>query len=136
MTLAAIDENKCFLLVLQDLLTTFNIIDQKKKFSSDFPIDLASGDNLLDWFRSYLSNRSCNILIEDIELELNELPFGVPPGSVLGPVLFIQHTSILGDLLQQYGVSCHFYADNTQLYISFDLSPRLSGSKAEYGVVC
>ena len=41
-------------------------------------------------------------------------------GPVLGPILFILSTSPLGD--RQCGLSYHFYADNTQLYISFNLS--------------
>ena len=43
--------------------------------------------------------------------------YGVPQGSVLGPVLFTVYTGTLAFLLEAHGVSYHFFADDTQLYI-------------------
>ena len=45
------------------------------------------------------------------------LQYGVPQGSVLGPILFTVYTSTLVFLLEAHGVSYHFFADDTQLYI-------------------
>ncbi|GFS08264.1 reverse transcriptase-like protein [Elysia marginata] len=42
--------------------------------------------------------------------------FGVPQGPVLGPVIFTLFTQPLVEILQQYNMSYHFYADDTQLY--------------------
>ena len=70
----------------------------------------------LDWFTSYLLDCTQKVSIDDATLS-----FGVPQGSVLGPIIFCLYTLPLGKIINSHGLKYHIYADDTQLYITFDV---------------
>ena len=69
-----------------------------------------------DWFRSYLKNRKQYVHISGFNSELENVNFGVPQGSVLGPLLFLIYINDLHHAIK-YSKTRHF-ADDTNLLIN------------------
>jgi hypothetical protein len=72
----------------------------------------------LRWLGSYLRDRKQFVKIGRHSSSIMNCVSGVPQGSVLGPLLFSVYTSPVGDVISSFGVRCHQYADDTQLYLS------------------
>ena len=58
------------------------------------PLDMSFGitGTALQWLRSYLSAHSQHVIVNGEPSESLDLPFGVPQGSCLGPLLFLRVT--------------------------------------------
>ena len=80
----------------------------------------------LTWFESYLSNRSLRVFSGGCLCDSIKLPYAVPQGSCLRPLLFTIYSSKLFEMKKDYLPVAHAYADNTQLYMSF--KPNISWS--------
>ena len=114
--LQAVDTHGGAILVLLDLSAAFDTIDHHcllHILESSFGIQ----GNVLAWFQSYLTGRTQTVRIKKCTSEPHELKYGVPQGSVLGPILFTIYTTPLGKLIRRHGLTFHLYADDTQLYI-------------------
>ena len=98
--------------LLTDLSKAFNCIDHKLLIAKLYShgISLAS-INLLS---SYLSNRTQRIKINDCFSLRNEIEYGVPQGSVLGPLLF--NIDLIDFFFICENDDIDSYADNTTPY--------------------
>lgn len=72
---------------------------------------------VLQWFSSYLSNRTQKVRIGSMESEIQLTKCGVPQGSVLGPLIFV--IFINGLPLNISGSTTQF-TDDTSIVISAD----------------
>ena len=119
--LSALDNKNCVLLILLDLSAAFDTIDHSVLLSR-LKAEIGVSGKVFNWFKSYLGGRKQALLIDGVRSALLELLFGVPQGSVLGPLLFIIYMGPLGKILRTLGISFHFYADDSQIYITFNVS--------------
>ena len=69
------------------------------------------------WLRAFLSGRSQSVVFGSTRSEWSRVTFGLPQGSILGPLLYILYTTDLNQVLSSVGVAAHQYADDTQAYV-------------------
>jgi exonuclease III len=133
--LISLDGSKGIMLLLLDLSAAFDTIDHDVLLSR-LKSRIGVEGTVLQWFTSYLSERSQVIYIDGkSSTQCCILKYGVPQGSVAGPFTFIIYTGPMQDIAIRHGLSIHMYADDTQVYIEFDLTPA-SAEEAQSKLEC
>ena len=111
--------DKLYSCILLDLCAAFATIDHRillQQLSSRLHL------YVVHWFASHLVDQHQKVVIGDETSSNFKLQYGIPQGSVPGPLLFTLYTVDLGEIIKKHGLSYHMYADVTQLYISFSLT--------------
>ena len=118
------NQQRVTLLVLIDLTVDHTIL--LNRLSRDFGIT----GHVYSWFESYLHNRFQSVSKNSgISVKLH-IKYGVPQGSCLGPLLFVLYGSKLFKVIEQHLPDVHTYADDTQLYLSFNADSSVEQSAA------
>ena len=123
------DEQRVTLLVMLDLSAALDTIDHKILLET-LRSGVGVGGTALQWFTSYLSNRTQQVKVHGVTSEKINLDTGVPQGSCLGPVLFTAYVADLFRIIQKHLLDAHGYADDHQLYLSFRPSPTTNQQEA------
>ena len=123
--LLQVDSKSHVVLMLLDLSAAFDTINHSvllKRLKNYYNIQ----GTAYNWIKSYLSNRTFKVIVNNSVSDSAVLEIGVPQGSILGPLLFILYTKDLEEIATKYGFYVHLYADDTQIYFSFD--PKVTDS--------
>ena len=117
--LSSMDKQHVSTFVLLDLSAALDNVDHAillHRLETSFGITEAA----LAWFSSYLSGRGQCVSVNGETSDCYSLPFGVPQGSCLGPLLFSAYASKLFEVIKLYLPNAHAFSDDTQLYLSFN----------------
>ena len=90
------------MLMALDLSAAFDTIDHSV-FLSHLESCIGVKDIALQWFRSYVADRSQAVFLDGVTSRSSLLLYGVPQGSVTGPFKFIIYTSPVHDISHNNG---------------------------------
>ena len=112
--LSALNNDNISVLLLLDLSAAFDTLDHQillSRLNSVFGIQSTA----LQWFHSYLSDRYQSTSVSNSSSSPSQLMYGVPQGSVLGPILFVLYTTPLSNTIANHSVNHQLFTDDTQL---------------------
>ena len=109
------DNGNAVFMALLDLSAAFDTVDHRILLRRLENSMMVSG-SALDWFRSYLTERTTCVCVNGEYSDEVQVECSVPQGSILGPGQYSVYTSPLGSLIGLLLLLHHFYADDTQIW--------------------
>ena len=117
--LCAVDRQEVVFLALLDLSAAFDTIDHSVLLHR-LQQRIGFCGTALKWIYCYLKSRTSCVCIEGEFSAATPLLCDVPQGLVKGPLYFIIYTLPVGDTICSHNLDFHVYADDVQVYISFN----------------
>ena len=102
----SLDKGKNVILVLPDLSAAFDTVNHTFLLARLENI-LGIKGTVLNWFISYLHERTHFVDIDQFQSSVHGLLVGVPRFSVLGPVLYLLYTSPISETIKKYDRNYH-----------------------------
>ena len=119
--LVGFDRRTATLVTLLDLSAAFDTVDLAKLMHT-LENHIHTKGTALRWFASFLFGRHQKVKIGSTFSSLLETLYGVPQGSVLGPVLFNIYVRNLPNFIHSFGFTTSNYADDTNTRLQFALT--------------
>ena len=115
-----------FLSLSKGNISVLALLDFSSEFDTvDHPIlvhclhtDIGFADAVLQWFSSYLTDRTHYVPLCNHCSAFTPVHSGVPQGSVLGHMLFTMCTKPLSAIIDSHSITYHSFADDLQLQMS------------------
>ncbi|CAB4000430.1 Hypothetical predicted protein, partial [Paramuricea clavata] len=89
----------------------------KRSFDGPGLQDLGISGDLWSWIADYLSDRSQMTVLNGCQSQSMSVQYGVPQGSVLGPILFSLYCNDLPEICDDDEGDIYMYADDTTIYV-------------------
>ena len=113
----SLNKGNISVLALLDFSSAFDTIDHTilvHRLHTDFGFT----DTVLQWFSSYLTDRTHYVSLSNHCSAFAPVHSGVPHGSVLGPILFTMYIKPLSAIIGSHSIIHHSFTDDLQLQMS------------------
>ena len=104
-------------MALLDISSAFNTIDRPILVHLLHTV-FGFTDAVLQWFSSYLTDRTHYVPLSNNCSAFAPVQSGVPHGSVLGHILFAMYIKPLSAIIDSHSIIHHSFADDIQLLMS------------------